>query len=207
MSDTCVKHSFETAAGVCRQCRNSYCSECLVFAFGEDKPPYCVTCALNVAGVRHQGAKPNPRIRKRGLFGRKVLVDEEPRKEKSFDDIPIVLPEETLTSPAAARTTRREVAPEVIAMVQSAEAEYDPTRSTESGRLAVAVPPEESDDSLADWAASLGGSDDHARTHSFESTASFESTPSYESAPARSDDAWPESSSSDAWPDETLDRY
>lgn len=185
MSDTCVKHSFETAAGVCRQCRNSYCSECLVFAFGEDKPPYCVSCALNVAGVRHHGAKPNPKLRKRGLFGRKVIVEEEPRAQKGFDDIEIVLPEEQ-HSPVVSRSARREIAPEVLAMVQSAESDFEVDHSgdTESGSIAIASRPEES--SLADWAASLDPSDGAA-------------DPIF-------DDVQPEVPSADAWPDDSIGR-
>jgi hypothetical protein len=185
VSDSCIKHSFETAAGVCRQCRNAYCSECLVFAFGEDKPPYCVTCALNVAGVRHHGAKPNPRLRKRGLFGRKVIVDEEPRPQKSFDEIEIVLPQERRSAPMINHSARREVAPEVLAMVRSAESDFEFESPVDAGVGGVTVTalPEES--SLAEWAASLDPSDG--------SDAAF-------------DDALPESSSVDAWPEDSIGR-
>lgn len=188
VSETCVKHSFETAAGVCRQCRNSYCSECLVFAFGENKPPYCVTCALNVAGVRQQGAKPNPRLRKRGLFGRKVVVDEEPRTEKGFDDIQIVLPDQVDASPMMTRSAHRSIAPEVLRMVEStdSDADVDSSLDAESGAIAVVAPPEGPSDSLADWAASLdptGGSSDGGY-----------------------DDVRPETSSSEAWPDDSPGR-
>jgi hypothetical protein len=192
VSDTCVKHSFETAAGVCRQCQNPYCSECLVFAFGENKPPYCVTCALNVAGVRHQGAKVNPRIRKKGWFGRKRVVDEEPKVEKGFDDIHIELPDAAQSAPVMVGSTRREVSPEVLAMVQSAEAEYDATGETDFGGIAVAAPPDDSSDSLADWAASL----QPERSSSGTGT----------DAEGEPDTAWPESSGFDAWPDDSLGR-
>lgn len=193
MSDTCVKHSFETAAGVCRQCRNSYCSECLVFAFGENKPPYCVTCALNVAGVRHQGAKVNPRVRKRGWFGRKTIVEDEPRVEKGFDDIQIEFPDTVQASPVMTTTTRRSVSPEVLAMVQAAETDYETSPDTEVGGVAVAAPPVESGDSLADWAASLEAESAGPLGAPMDS-------------PGAAEQAWPESTSGDAWPDDSMGR-
>ena len=156
MADTCMKHSFEPAAGVCRQCKNSYCTDCLIFAFGEKKPPYCVMCALNVAGIRQQGAKPNPRLRKKGFLGRKVLVDEAPRQELGFDDIQIELPSLAMTPPVMSGTTRREVDPEVLAMVQAAESGH----SDSGPRPQVAGidnPDPEQAGTLADWAASLSG--------------------------------------------------
>ena len=48
----CSTHSFEAAMATCRSCANGYCTDCLVFAFGPAKPPYCVSCALIAAGVR-----------------------------------------------------------------------------------------------------------------------------------------------------------
>jgi hypothetical protein len=38
----------------CRTCGRAYCSRCLVFAFGPNKPPYCVSCALTASGVRNK---------------------------------------------------------------------------------------------------------------------------------------------------------
>lgn len=177
MTDTCAKHSFETAAGVCRQCRNPYCSECLVYPFGEKKPPYCVTCALSAGGVRRHGAKPSPKPRKKGLFGRKT-VEAAPRAERGFDDIQIELPSEAFSSPAMTHLTPREVAPEVIAMVQAAEAASQPERLAEPGSVAVAAPPSDSEASLAEWAASISEPE----------TGSVK--------------AWSDSASTDAWPDD-----
>ncbi len=129
VSDTCVKHSFETAVGVCRQCRNSYCAECLIYAFGPDKPPYCVTCALNAAGVRHQGATPNPKKRRRGLFRRKPVTDDGPAPEPGFDDIHIELPERATDPEVTRHVNRRRIDPEVLAMVEAAELAEEPDKS------------------------------------------------------------------------------
>jgi hypothetical protein len=49
---SCEAHPFEHAAGTCRSCGQEYCTDCLVYAFGPAKAPYCVPCALEAAGVR-----------------------------------------------------------------------------------------------------------------------------------------------------------
>jgi hypothetical protein len=52
MRDACTKHPFQSAEDACRACRNRFCSDCLVYSHGEDKPPYCVPCALAAAGLK-----------------------------------------------------------------------------------------------------------------------------------------------------------
>ncbi len=52
----CYRHGFELAEARCRNCGLSYCSECLVYSFGANKPPYCISCALAAAGVRSSAA-------------------------------------------------------------------------------------------------------------------------------------------------------
>lgn len=52
----CYRHGFELAEARCRNCGLSYCSECLVYSFGPNKPPYCISCALAAAGVRSSAA-------------------------------------------------------------------------------------------------------------------------------------------------------
>jgi hypothetical protein len=58
---SCNLHPFDEAEGTCRACRRDYCATCLVYSFGPRKPPYCVPCALEAAGVR-RGAKRGGRI-------------------------------------------------------------------------------------------------------------------------------------------------
>lgn len=48
----CERHSFDHASGTCGRCSSNFCAVCLVFPFGPRKPPYCIPCALVVAGVR-----------------------------------------------------------------------------------------------------------------------------------------------------------
>ena len=167
MADTCVKHTFEIAKDVCRVCQNSYCEECLVYSFGPKKPPYCVTCALAAAGIRHAGAPPNPRLRKKkGLFGRKQLVEDAPPvREPSFDDIQIHLPERLLTNPTMMKVTRRTVSPELVDAVAKADGG---SLGSLSAMEPADIDAEEVDnsafgatdhESLAGWAASLAESE------------------------------------------------
>ncbi len=186
MADTCVKHSFEIAKGKCRQCHNSYCEECLVYSFGPKKPPYCVTCALNAGGVRRTGARPNPRLRKKGFFGRQVLVEPEPIHEATFDEIRIELPDTLMGNSTATKNTRREVSPELVEAVALND-------STVSSRMAGPLEHgasfddadsiDDTEASLADWAASLG-----------------ESEPGVD-GPTTGAEAWPEEPTAAPWPD------
>lgn len=36
---------------VCGRCGHEFCPECVVFPYGVDKPPMCISCALQAAGV------------------------------------------------------------------------------------------------------------------------------------------------------------
>jgi hypothetical protein len=60
----CIRHTFELADAHCRSCGNEFCNECLVYAFGTSKPPYCVACALAAAGVRSNAGLP-PKVSRR----------------------------------------------------------------------------------------------------------------------------------------------
>jgi len=48
----CYKHGFEASQDSCRHCGLYFCAECLVYSFGPNKPPYCISCALGASGVR-----------------------------------------------------------------------------------------------------------------------------------------------------------
>ena len=50
-STQCDKHLFEEANGMCRTCRRPFCADCLVYAHGPNKAPFCIPCALTAAGV------------------------------------------------------------------------------------------------------------------------------------------------------------
>jgi len=64
----CDKHLFEEATGMCRACRRPYCADCLVYAHGPERAPYCIPCALSAAGVRSTAGSQGRR--RRGMSGR-----------------------------------------------------------------------------------------------------------------------------------------
>ena len=68
----CAKHHFDRAVAVCGQCGLTFCPACLVYAFGPNKPPFCIPCALTVGGVRKVSSGPKiswreKRARKKAL--------------------------------------------------------------------------------------------------------------------------------------------
>lgn len=64
MDGSCEKHPFERRERNCRTCGGEFCADCLVYAYGPKKPPYCVSCALAAAGVRSSAARPVVRSRR-----------------------------------------------------------------------------------------------------------------------------------------------
>ena len=63
MQHSCVEHPSMRAAAACGQCGHLFCADCLVYPFGESRPPMCVGCALAAAGVRKK-ATGRPRLRR-----------------------------------------------------------------------------------------------------------------------------------------------
>lgn len=61
----CHVHPFEPAGARCRDCGHEFCGECLVYAFGPGRPPFCVPCALAAAGVRANAARQPAMSRRR----------------------------------------------------------------------------------------------------------------------------------------------
>jgi hypothetical protein len=56
--DSCMKHPHEPGVGLCGRCGGSWCKDCLVYAFGPAKPPYCMECAMFAGGVRSSASRP-----------------------------------------------------------------------------------------------------------------------------------------------------
>lgn len=56
--DSCQKHPHEPGSAICRRCGGAWCKDCLVYAFGAKKPPFCMSCAMVAGGVRTGGARP-----------------------------------------------------------------------------------------------------------------------------------------------------
>ena len=69
----CAKHHFDRAVAQCGQCALAFCPSCLVYAFGPNKPPFCIPCALTVGGVRRT-ASTAPKVSWREKRARKKVL-------------------------------------------------------------------------------------------------------------------------------------
>jgi hypothetical protein len=85
----CVRHQFEAAVDRCRVCDEPFCTECLVYAFGADHPPYCVNCALSAAGVRVRGARPT-KVSRRELRRREKEAAARAKAETQAPPEPVI---------------------------------------------------------------------------------------------------------------------
>lgn len=86
MDGRCHVHGFEVGEACCRNCGFEFCSECLVYAFGASKPPYCISCALTAAGVRSNAAR-RPSASKRQI---RKMEKERRKAEKVQKETPRV---------------------------------------------------------------------------------------------------------------------
>lgn len=60
MDGRCERHLFDRSVDVCGVCGGEYCNDCLVYSFGPKKPPFCLPCAVQRAGVRSNAATYKP---------------------------------------------------------------------------------------------------------------------------------------------------
>jgi hypothetical protein len=55
------------AEHVCGRCGHDFCPECVVFPHGVQRPPMCITCALELGGVRRRGTDRPPKMSRRAV--------------------------------------------------------------------------------------------------------------------------------------------
>lgn len=55
---SCARHPHERGISPCRRCGSAWCGDCLVYAFGGKKLPYCMSCAMFAGGIRTVAARP-----------------------------------------------------------------------------------------------------------------------------------------------------
>jgi hypothetical protein len=91
VSYSCVKHPMAVAEYVCGQCGHEFCPECVVFPYGVDKPPVCITCALQMAGVAKR-ATGRPKLSRRAV--RKRLKEHAKARSASAPVAPEVAEEQ-----------------------------------------------------------------------------------------------------------------
>jgi hypothetical protein len=65
--ESCARHPHEHGAALCRRCGDSWCRDCLVYSFGANKPPFCMSCAMVAGGVKSVG---RPAMAKKELRAR-----------------------------------------------------------------------------------------------------------------------------------------
>jgi len=94
----CYRHGFEASQDACRSCGLHFCAECLVYSFGTNKPPFCISCALGASGVRaNAGVKTN--VSRREI---RRLAKERKRAQKQQKGAPAPIEVEIdITSPDA----------------------------------------------------------------------------------------------------------
>jgi hypothetical protein len=102
MHEQCAKHQFEPAEDVCRTCGWDFCGECLVYAFGPNKPPYCLSCALAASGVRSGAANPPLRTKKEIKARHKLWMDARSSGQRSAPQIEISAFDDFVTAGAPA---------------------------------------------------------------------------------------------------------
>jgi hypothetical protein len=52
MEGRCERHLFDRAIDRCGRCGLEFCHTCVIYPFGNRKPPFCLPCAVEAAGVR-----------------------------------------------------------------------------------------------------------------------------------------------------------
>ena len=57
MEGRCERHLFDRAVDLCGLCGCEFCADCLVYSFGPKKPPFCLPCAVQAAGLRTSRGK------------------------------------------------------------------------------------------------------------------------------------------------------
>jgi hypothetical protein len=107
--DSCAKHPHEAGIAICRRCGDAWCKDCLVYAFGDTKPPFCMSCAMVAGGVRTSGARPARPKRELKALQRAAKADAK-AAAKAAREAPEPAPEEEQVAVAA------EVAPPVDAV-------------------------------------------------------------------------------------------
>lgn len=61
----CERHLFDQAVDLCGRCGFEFCADCLVYSFGTKKPPFCLPCAVEAAGVRQGAGFGTPALNRR----------------------------------------------------------------------------------------------------------------------------------------------
>ena len=83
MSKACVRHPMTFGDRLCSECGHRFCSDCIVFPYGENKPGLCIKCALERSGVRKR-ATDWPKLSRRAVRER-LRVEAQQRAEAALE--------------------------------------------------------------------------------------------------------------------------
>lgn len=92
MQGRCDKHLFEQAEDRCGRCGHEFCAECLVYAFGSRRPPFCIPCAVASSGVRNRGGNTMPRRELRRIEKERKLAFKAARKAEKAQAAAVASP-------------------------------------------------------------------------------------------------------------------
>lgn len=99
MSTACVKHPMTIGDDICSSCGHMFCTECIVFPFGADRPGLCIACALERGGVRARATRwprlPRRTVRERLRTSRRDATqdstsDQDSATDQDVDTEPVV---------------------------------------------------------------------------------------------------------------------
>ena len=88
VSFSCVKHPMTSGEYICGECGHQYCPECVVFPFGASKAPLCISCALELGGVRRQPTN-RPKLTRKSVRQRLALQRSTVSDQTATEDRPV----------------------------------------------------------------------------------------------------------------------
>lgn len=90
MIPNCERHRFDQAEDECRECKLSYCDNCLVYVNGAESRPLCIQCALKRSGVRGSNrTRPSRRHRRARAKAEKAVANAQANQERADEAVPV----------------------------------------------------------------------------------------------------------------------
>jgi hypothetical protein len=89
MEGRCERHQFDRAVDRCGRCGLEFCSTCIVYSFGPKKPPLCLPCAVQTAGVRSTAAATRALSRKERKLLARVRAEENANRSNAPVKAPV----------------------------------------------------------------------------------------------------------------------
>lgn len=81
----CQRHTYAPSAGRCKGCGTLWCEDCMVWPFGPKKPPLCLDCAAEQAGLRPRQDRARKKAEKTARKNGRKLDKMEAKVTKEID--------------------------------------------------------------------------------------------------------------------------